>query len=244
MPYLVQVRKGKHCLGNTYPERVQGLFNWDDDIPRTFWDHCYYRQLARKFYKSISASVNLADAEDWKHSLGRLALPYFWIIPNYNKHSLFIRLPRNANRSAATRPFISGICQWRICDNDLDLYNDELWLFGGSTYLGGRPGNFMDQDKANPEAVEVDALVTPTYVIDFRYAIPFREIPQIIEEGFEASRKLFAHGNPKVLAHYEAARDCLEQCLGDPLCDVLLMIVPNFCVLNGHASTANAQLRV
>ena len=123
MPYLVQVRKRKHSLGNTYPERVQGLFNWDDDIPRTFWDQCYYRQLARKFYKSISVCISLADAEDWKISLGRHALLYFWIIPNYNKHSLFTRLAGSASRPAITRPFISGIYKWKTCDDNWDLYN-------------------------------------------------------------------------------------------------------------------------
>ena len=228
LPYLVQVRKGKHGLGNTYPERVQGLFNWDDDIPRTFWDHCYYRQLARKFYKSISAYVSLTDAQDWKNSLGRQALPYFWIIPNYNRHNLFTRMPKTASRSAITRPFISGICKCSLSDDDWDLCNEGRWLFGGSIYLGGHPSNLIQEHEANPEATEVEPQTVPTCVIDFGCAVPFTEIPLLIEEGFEASRKLFARRDPKVLAHYEAARDCLQQCLGDPLCDVLLMIVLTF----------------
>jgi hypothetical protein len=68
----------------------------------------------------------------------------------------------------------------------------------------------------------------PTRVIDFRYDIPFTEIPVLIEDGFEAQRGL-PNGDVKVLAHFQAARDCLLRSLGEPICDVLLMIVLTFC---------------
>lgn len=227
LPYLVQVRKGRQGLGNTYPERVQGLFNWDDDIPRTFWDQSYYRQLARKFFKSISAYVSLADAQDWKNSLGRQALPYFWIIPHYNKHDLFTRMHKTASRSAITRPFISGIYKWRMSDDGWDPYNEGQWLIGGTTYMSTYPNNLTEPSEANPEAADVEPQVISTYVIDFGCAIPFTEIPQLIDEGFEAQKGV-SNGDVKILAHYEAARTCLEQSLGEPLCDVLLMIVLTF----------------
>lgn len=35
-------------------------------------------------------------------------------------------------------------------------------------------------------------------------------------------------GNLKILEHYHVARNCLERSLGDPLCDVLLMLVLTF----------------
>jgi hypothetical protein len=133
-PFLAQVRRRRHDLGNTYPERVHGLFNWDDGIPRTFWDQCYYRQLARTFHKSISISVSPADAENWKASLGKWVLPYFWIIPNYNRHSLFTCLAKNANRSALTRAFISGICKWSLSDAGGDFNYEGQRLFGGEKY--------------------------------------------------------------------------------------------------------------
>jgi hypothetical protein len=94
--------------------------------------------------------------------------------------------------------------------------------------MGGYPSSLALDGEASPEAPEEEPQASQTYVIDFGCAIPFTKIPDLIEEGFQASRRLFINGNPKVLAHYEAARDCLEECLGDPLCDVLLMIVLTF----------------
>lgn len=226
-PYLVQVRKGKHGLGNTYPERVQGIFNWDDDIPRTFWDQCYYRQLARKFCTSISACVSPTDAQDWKASLGRQALPYLWIIPNYNKHSLFTRVAKTASRPAITRPFISGLREWSMCDDGRDSYIEGNWLIGRDTYMSTYPAKLSEQSGAHQEATNVESQVISTGVIDFRCTIPFTEIPELIKEGFEAQREL-PHVDVKVAAHYQIAHDCLEQSLGDPLCDVLLMIVLTF----------------
>ncbi|EXM14330.1 hypothetical protein RAB80_016449 [Fusarium oxysporum f. sp. vasinfectum] len=67
-----------------------------------------------------------------------------------------------------------------------------------------------------------------TSSIDFGCPVPFTEIPRIIEEGLDFTRQLYASGNQKLLAHYEHARDCLEQALKDPLCDLLLMIVLTF----------------
>ena len=228
-PYLVHVRKGMYKLGNTYPERVQGLFSWDDDIPRTFWDQCYYRQLARKFHKCISACISPADAENWKDSLGRLALPYFWIIPHYNKHSLFTRLAKSANRPAVTRPFISGVYKWKVCDDDLDPCNEKQWLLDNTAYMEGYPDNFTQPNGSSLEDAQVDALDTQEFVrkyaINFGCAVPFTEIPEMIEAGFEAYKEIFKNGDVKVLAHYLAARDCLEQCLGDPICDLLMIVL-------------------
>lgn len=61
--------------------------------------------------------------------------------------------------------------------------------------------------------------------IDFGCSIPFTEIPQLVEDGFRLQEKHFKRGDRKVLEHYQIARHCLEQCLGDPLCDVMLMLV-------------------
>ena len=61
--------------------------------------------------------------------------------------------------------------------------------------------------------------------IDLGSEVPFKQIPSIVEEGFQKLAKIFAQGNSKVREHYYVARNCLEECLGDPLCDVLLMLV-------------------
>jgi len=62
-------------------------------------------------------------------------------------------------------------------------------------------------------------------LIDLGHDIPFTRIPQLVEDGFSALSRTFERGNPRIREHYHVARNCLEECLGDPLCDVLLMLV-------------------
>ncbi|KAF2174792.1 hypothetical protein K469DRAFT_770346 [Zopfia rhizophila CBS 207.26] len=62
-------------------------------------------------------------------------------------------------------------------------------------------------------------------VIDLGCAIPFTTIPQLVDKGFRLQEKNFKKGDGRVLEHYQVARQCLVQCLGDPLCDVMLMMV-------------------
>jgi hypothetical protein len=61
-------------------------------------------------------------------------------------------------------------------------------------------------------------------VIDFGCAIPFTTIPSLIEKGFKLLEKGFLKGDQRVLEHYHFARQCLLDCLGDPRCDVMLMM--------------------
>ncbi len=60
--------------------------------------------------------------------------------------------------------------------------------------------------------------------IDFGCAIPFTNIPKLVEDGFKQQEKNFRNQDQKVLEHYQAARLCLAGCLGDPLCDLMLML--------------------
>jgi hypothetical protein len=60
--------------------------------------------------------------------------------------------------------------------------------------------------------------------ICFGCTIPFISIPQLIEDGFQEQEKTFRTGNQSILEHYQAARQCLAECLGDPLCDLMLML--------------------
>ena len=62
-------------------------------------------------------------------------------------------------------------------------------------------------------------------VVDFDCAIPFNAIPQLVEDGFRQQEKVFKTGNQGILEHYQTARQCLAECLGDPVCDVMLMLV-------------------
>lgn len=65
----------------------------------------------------------------------------------------------------------------------------------------------------------------PQRRIDFGCAIPFHAIPPLIEKGFQLLDNNFRKGDQRVLEHYHFARQCLLDCLGDPRCDVMLMMV-------------------
>lgn len=62
-------------------------------------------------------------------------------------------------------------------------------------------------------------------VVDFNCALPFDAIPQLVEDGFGQQEKVFRTGNHVILEHYQTARQCLAESLGDPVCDDMLMIV-------------------
>jgi hypothetical protein len=62
-------------------------------------------------------------------------------------------------------------------------------------------------------------------VVDFGCTIPFDTIPELVEKGFRQQQKLFAEGNQGILEHYQTARQCLAECLDDPVCDLMLILV-------------------
>lgn len=61
--------------------------------------------------------------------------------------------------------------------------------------------------------------------IDFHCNVPFRTVPRLIVDGFKKLECIFEKGDSRILNHYQKARNCLEQCLGNPLCDLMLMMV-------------------
>lgn len=61
--------------------------------------------------------------------------------------------------------------------------------------------------------------------IDFGCSVPFKSIPLVVKEGFEAQARILRKGDSRVMEHYQVVQNCLVECLGDPLCDLLLMIV-------------------
>lgn len=75
--------------------------------------------------------------------------------------------------------------------------------------------------------------------IDFGCKIPFRTIPKLIQNGFSELRRIFANKDQQVLAHYCTAYYCLESCLGDPRCDLMLMLV-----LTIAASTETPEIKL
>jgi len=88
--------------------------------------------------------------------------------------------------------------------------------------VAARPGSLK---RAAIEAEHRAMRPVKRQAIDLGCDVPFVRIPDLVEEGFSALAKLFSRGNPRILEHYHIARNCLESCLGDPLCDVLLILV-------------------
>lgn len=90
--------------------------------------------------------------------------------------------------------------------------------------MTGRPGSLkraaMEVESAAREAAKRLAM-------DFGCEIPFTKVPAVVAEGFLAQEGVLAKrkGSRKVLEHYHVARLCLERSIGEPLCDLLLMLV-------------------
>lgn len=61
--------------------------------------------------------------------------------------------------------------------------------------------------------------------IHFGCAIPFTQVPRLVEDGFRSQTKQFKKGDRRILEHYQVAHNCLKSCLGDPLCDLMLMLI-------------------
>jgi hypothetical protein len=76
--------------------------------------------------------------------------------------------------------------------------------------------------------------------INFSCAIPFNAIPQLIEDRFQQQENQFRKGNQGILEHYQTARQCLTESLGDPLCDLMLMLVLTLALLSVTPTIAPA----
>ncbi len=94
--------------------------------------------------------------------------------------------------------------------------------------LAARPGSMKRAAMEAAYTMETANLrpkKTRRRVIDFGCAVPFQKMPKTVREGFEKLDRIFEQGDQGVLDHYHVARNCLEKCLGDPLYDVMMMLV-------------------
>jgi hypothetical protein len=87
--------------------------------------------------------------------------------------------------------------------------------------IGARPGSLRWETMG---AGKHDTVVRVDGRIDFGCTPPFRNVPALVEEGFEEQIRLMQGGNPRVGAHYQVALNCLKTCIGSPCCDVMLML--------------------
>lgn len=87
--------------------------------------------------------------------------------------------------------------------------------------IAARPGSLK---RAALEAEQEAKRPCLTGKIDFGCPVPFRKIPPLVQEGFSQQEKLFQKGDRKILEHYQTAHMVLAESLGDPLCDLMLML--------------------
>ncbi|KAJ9413901.1 hypothetical protein QL093DRAFT_2569878 [Fusarium oxysporum] len=66
--------------------------------------------------------------------------------------------------------------------------------------------------------------------------LPFRKVPQMIQEGFGKLEKNYTKTDPMAVRHINRAKSCLIKCLGDPLCDMMLLLALTFgaCTVTPH----------
>lgn len=86
--------------------------------------------------------------------------------------------------------------------------------------LATRPGTLK---RAAVEANESAKRPRLQARIDFGCELPFVRIPRLVDEGLRAQDKLFEGGDQRIREHYCMVRHCLDACLGDPVCDLMLM---------------------
>ncbi|RKK10435.1 hypothetical protein BFJ66_g16458 [Fusarium oxysporum f. sp. cepae] len=72
--------------------------------------------------------------------------------------------------------------------------------------------------------------------IDVSRNLPFRRVPQMIQEGFGKLEKNYTKTDPMAVRHINPAKSCLIKCLGDPLCAMMLLLALTFgaCTVTPH----------
>ncbi|RFU29644.1 hypothetical protein B7463_g6702, partial [Scytalidium lignicola] len=144
---------------------------------------------------SILAHASVEEADNWKNTLGRLALPYFWIILSYNKDSLFNRMSKTTKRLAVPRPFVSGLWQDR----------DETEAVETMDTISQEGPSYMIDFGCTIPFIEVLEIIER----EFKAVKNHKYIDPKVKGHYETA--------------YKCLKKCLR--IRDPLCDILLMIV-------------------
>lgn len=97
-----------------------------------------------------------------------------------------------------------------------------------SRVLAARPGSLKREAMEAVLRVAEQKRPRRRRVIELGGDIPFTELPQLVDDGFAALLKPSAGRDGKVVEHYQTARNCLVECLGEPLCDLLLMLAVTY----------------
>lgn len=114
---------------------------------------------------------------------------------------------------------VPGVYQSRLS------FRRVIRLIGYATPAGVLSAPIGSLKRSAMEAQHQAKRTRTTSRIDFGCSIPFTQIPELVKQGFEAQELHFRKGDSRILEHYQVARNCVESCLGDPLCDLMLMLV-------------------
>lgn len=94
--------------------------------------------------------------------------------------------------------------------------------------LTARPGSLKREAMEAEQRMALEDAPNPKRLrrakIDFGQSIPFNTVPDMVRAGFAELDDTFAKGDQLVRRHYQAAQSCLVGTLGDPLCDLMLML--------------------
>src|SRR5512146_960941 len=143
----------------------------------------------------------------------------------------------------ATAMAVSGV-EWTPGSHRGKLTCARVIRLGGAVVdtpvLTARPGSLKRaaiEASQQLEAAEGRSKKAKRRVIGFGCKVPFERLPKLVEDGFERLGRIFEKGDRRILDHYQAARNLLERCLGDPLYDLMMMLT-----LTVAASSATPQV--
>ncbi|KAF4469664.1 hypothetical protein FALBO_3433 [Fusarium albosuccineum] len=75
--------------------------------------------------------------------------------------------------------------------------------------------------------------------------IPFKKVPKVVQEGFTKLEGYYGKTDPSAVRHLTVAYNCLVDCLGDPLCDLMLMLALTFaaCTVTPQIGEGETEFR-
>ena len=81
--------------------------------------------------------------------------------------------------------------------------------------------------------------------IDLGSEIPFKKVPKAVQEGFAKLEGYYTKTDLSAVRHLTLAYSCLVDCLGDPLCDLMLMLALTFaaCTVTPQIGEGEAEFR-
>lgn len=210
------------------------------------------------FVASIFASTE--STKDWKEIASKNASWY----PTF-QHA-FLRAPKKAGPNTVARG------EWGPIMTSCFLASGVEWVPGAvkgrltaavaiklqgtanaAPKLAGRPGSLLRvaEEARRRNEIKMEFLASQQRrkigLIDFDCAIPFVKVPDLICQGYAQAKHIFADkGDQKVMEYYQIAFTCLLNHLGDPACELMMLLVLTVCASSEtpHADPTTKQFTV